>query len=65
MNCPKCNRPDVEVLAVEVDIGVGVQTHVQGWDCPTCGQLAAQSCCGAVFPEHQGWCRVGHGLTES
>lgn len=48
--CPKCGNPECEVLNDEVDIGVGIQKHLLGFDCPACGQIAACNECG--FPDH-------------
>jgi hypothetical protein len=28
--CPRCRRKDFEIVKDEVDIGVGIQTHVMG-----------------------------------
>lgn len=47
--CPKCGNSECEVLNDEVDIGVGIQKHLLGFDCPTCGQIAACNECG--FPD--------------
>ncbi len=54
MNCPICKNPKCEECADEVDIGVGVQRHVFGYECPDCGQLAVCSTCGVVgnLPHH-------------
>lgn len=37
--CPKCYGPALE-LADEVDIGVGLQRHVYGYECPSCGEVS-------------------------
>ena len=56
MNCPLCNHPDCEECAHEVDIGVGVQRHVFGYDCPKCGQMTVCNTCGAIGDDHAKWC---------
>ena len=62
MNCPKCNHPDVEEDVVEVDIGVGIQRHLQGCVCPVCGPLAVHDCCGGwEFSGHCAWCNHAPG----
>lgn len=45
-------------LVEEVDIGVGVQRHVRGYECPGCGvQVALRDCCGSDVGEaHRAWC---------
>lgn len=56
MNCPKCKGPG-ELLQDEIDIGVGVQVHVIGFECPSCGQMAVCNDCGAWdFQPHGNWC---------
>lgn len=58
MNCPKCNQHGAEECADEVDIGVGIQKHVWGCECPACGQLAIHSCCGKwEFQGHATHCQ--------
>jgi hypothetical protein len=56
MQCPTCGNKDAEELADEVDIGVGVQKHVYGCNCPDCGQLACCSTCGYWDGKHSTWC---------
>jgi hypothetical protein len=59
MKCPKCNQEGVEELSNEVDIGVGVQKFVYGYECPTCGQIGVCGECGALdFQLHSRWCSV-------
>jgi len=54
--CPKCGGL-AEELAEEVDIGVGIQRHVYGAECPECGQIALCHGCGAWdFQKHMDWC---------
>lgn len=56
-NCPHCSTI-LELIYEEVDIGVGVQRHQTGAECPSCG--AAFTCCfycGVLdFEAHQAWC---------
>lgn len=47
-------------MAYEVDIGVGVLEDVYGFDCPKCGQLGVNSCCGGV-DRHESWCNYATG----
>ena len=55
--CPKCGGHDVDEWADEVDIGVGVQRHVRGIECATCGQIALLDCCRAWdFQPHTEFC---------
>jgi len=55
MTCPRCGSEDGHKLYEEVDIGLGVQTYVYGYDCPECGQVAFCTACGAV-DGHEAWC---------
>lgn len=57
MNCPVCEHPQAEEIVEEVDIGVGIQRHTVGVDCPKCGQIAACSACGS-FDGHETWCNA-------
>ena len=52
-----CGAPMTE-LVEEVDIGVGVQRHIRGYECPACGeQIALRDCCGSVVgAAHRSWC---------
>lgn len=62
MNCPKCNQPGATECADEVDIGVGIQKHVWGFECATCGQIAVLYCCGKLdFQGHAAWCNYANG----
>lgn len=65
MNCPKCNTPGAEELADEVDIGVGIQKHVYGYECLQCGQLSVCPHCGVLEMEngspHRAWCQDAPG----
>jgi len=45
-SCPKCGGP-AEILQDEVDIGVGLLTHIYGAECDACGEFAACNFCGA------------------
>jgi hypothetical protein len=57
-NCPKCGKPDCLVVAEEVDIGVGTQKHIFGFECDVCGPLGVCSFCGS--PEgvpHASFCQ--------
>jgi hypothetical protein len=59
VKCPICGRVDTEECAEEVDIGVGVQRHIWGYVCATCGELPVCSHCGAVgddAKDHFMWC---------
>ena len=56
MNCPVCNNPNAEECAHEVDIGVGIQKHVYGYECPSCGQIAVCGRCGGVGTRHAEYC---------
>jgi hypothetical protein len=56
-NCPICDAVRCLVIQDEVDIGVGVQTHVLGWECEQCGEIAACNLCGGpVGPDHDKEC---------
>ena len=39
MKCPVCGNMECQEDAEEVDLGVGVQKRVLGWDCPECGYM--------------------------
>ena len=54
--CPRCGGPDFEIIAEEVNIGVGVQTFVRGGECRTCGPLARCPQCGSWEETHATWC---------
>lgn len=57
--CPLCSFPsELELIYEEVDIGVGVQRHVSGAECPQCGaRFACCDHCGAFeFEQHHSWC---------
>jgi len=56
VNCPLCNCPDCVECADEVDIGVGIQRHVYGYECQHCGQIPVCNTCGAVGDDHAKWC---------
>jgi hypothetical protein len=57
MNCPKCNRPGCEEVIDEIDIGVGIQKHTIGFECPDCGNIGICNECGAPdFKPHSNWC---------
>lgn len=47
MKCRACGAADCEIVSEDVDIGVGVQTHVLGYDCPVCGPHTICNTCGA------------------
>jgi hypothetical protein len=58
MKCPKCGKEGCEVLQDEVDIGVGTQVHIFGFDCHECGQIAVCNNCGQPdFLPHAKWCK--------
>ena len=60
MLCPKCNRPNVLMIAEEVDIGVGIQKFLTGAECDVCGQIACCPTCNAWIwdghEQHYDWC---------
>jgi len=58
MNCPGCQSDKLRVIEDEVDIGVGIQKHLIGWECEVCGhQIGACSFCGHPdFEPHSKWC---------
>ena len=57
MNCPKCNQPGASECADEVDVGVGLQKHVWGYECPKCEAIAVCADCGALdFNGCAKWC---------
>lgn len=60
MLCPKCNKPDLLLIAEEVDIGVGVLRHTRGAECSDCGQLTCCPICGNWSwdgkENHHDWC---------
>lgn len=57
MKCPKCGKEDADELANEVDIGVGIQKHIYGYECPDCGNISVCSSCGSLdFQPHADWC---------
>ena len=57
MNCP-CGNTEMIEITEDVDIGVGIQHHLLGWECPKCGsQFGLCYECGAAdFMEHHKWC---------
>ena len=54
--CPRCGL-DCVVVTDEVDIGVGIQEHILGWDCSHCGPISACNECGAPDDNHHPWCK--------
>lgn len=59
MICPECGNGELVVIEDEVDIGVGTQKHVLGWECPKCGgQFMVCENCGALAPNHEAWCKA-------
>lgn len=48
MKCPQCNADGCEALTEEVDIGVGIQSYVWGYECKDCGQIPVCGECGGV-----------------
>lgn len=61
MICPRCGSKNFELVQDEVDIGVGVQTHTRGGECPNCGPIACCKMCGGWEVEknvlaHEFWC---------
>jgi hypothetical protein len=60
VSCPVCHGPTYE-HAEEVDIGVGVQRFIVGYECQTCGSFPVCNSCGVIeFPgkEHHYWCKL-------
>ena len=55
MKCPKC---DAEMDAVEIDIGVGLQRHILGYECASCGEnYGTCNGCGVTgAAAHPPWC---------
>jgi hypothetical protein len=63
VTCPKCHIGGAYELFDEVDIGVGVQKHVYGYDCPLCGQIGVCASCGALdFRPHASWCETAKSI---
>ncbi len=59
VNCPLCNAVRCLVIQDEVDIGVGVLTHVLGWECEQCGQISVcEKCGGPDGPNHSLVCNA-------
>jgi len=57
-NGPRCGSPGFVLDYEEVDIEVGVQRHLIGGLCPSCGGLPVNQCCGTWdFQPHARWCR--------
>ena len=58
MNCPKCNSAAGNELSEEVDIGVGVQKWVTGYECPKCNttHCVCMECGAWDFQPHNRWC---------
>jgi len=56
--CPKCGTHKLQEVTEEVDIGVGVQKHLLGYECLKCGiAIAACPLCGVPEGErHKAWC---------
>ena len=56
--CPRCRGKDFEIVKDEVDIGVGVQTHVTGGFCAACGDIPLCDMCGGWDGRHEVWCEL-------
>lgn len=55
--CKGCGGSDVEFVEDEVDIGVGVQTHILGYICGNCGPHTVCDTCGTWDVEPcASWC---------
>ena len=60
--CSYCGAA-LEPETVDVDIGIGVQSHTLGWRCPKGCPFAVASCnsCGIAIlddtTEHPSWCK--------
>lgn len=61
MKCPNCPSTDATEIADEVDIGVGVQKFVRGYDCPSCGQVSICPACGSANGDHANYCDANLG----
>ncbi len=58
MKCNKCGE-QMEAITDEVDIGVGVQTHVRGYDCKCGNALGVCDGCGALSCDPcRDWCEL-------
>lgn len=55
-NCPKCGKYGFEIFEDEVDIGVGIQTFIQGGLCSECGPIEHCNFCGNWDGKHSSWC---------
>ena len=56
--CPKC-KGAAQSVEDRIDIGIGEQVRLLGWDCPNCGLTTRCERCGVpeiVGIEHQKWC---------
>jgi len=59
MNCPVCSAPDCVELADDIDIGVGTQKHIYGYECAHCGEMPVCDSCNGVLVAgigHRSWC---------
>ena len=63
IDCPKCGKRQATEQAEEVDIGVGIQRHVYGYECPDCGLLVKCDNCGGIDNDHMKWCKEGKWLS--
>jgi len=50
--CPACTRLGAEPMKEYVDVGVGTQEFLVGFDCPYCGTFGACYDCGEWWPKH-------------
>jgi hypothetical protein len=57
MRCP-CGNEEMIEISEDIDIGVGTQHHVIGWECDKCGAgFGICNECGEVdFMGHSDWC---------
>lgn len=58
VNCKGCGATDCQVISEEVDIGVGAQVHILGYECPVCGPHTICDTCGTWDTEPcPAWCQ--------
>ncbi len=48
----------MEAIAEEVDIGVGIQRCIVGYECECGGREIVCLDCGCIEPDHEKWCAV-------
>ncbi|KKM96505.1 hypothetical protein LCGC14_1177400 [marine sediment metagenome] len=57
-DCRRCKTGQLVALTNEVDIGVGMLSHVLGYECPNCGIFVVCPDCGIALDSrpHWDWC---------